>query len=844
MMSKKLLLSNLLASILITGGGLMTATAQTVNLEWVQQSGGQNFYTIANATVADKDGNVYTTGYFTGTVSFYQDRTPFVSTLTAFGEQDAFIMKHNDKGQIAWVKQFGYAGSYAAGNGIAFDNEQGFVTVAGHFTNKAGFTTKEAPFTSVGGQDIFVTRLGEDGSVTWTKTFGGKEYDGANGITVDGQSDIYVTGFFSDEIKFGTKYTFKSSVSTDAYLVKLQAEGGDIMWANQIMSSEGTDEGIGVAVNEQNVAVTGLFGGKGIIDPANYGKSITSVGNTDFYVIKLSKNNEVEWGQGFGGSEDDKAYGIAIDGSSNIYTTGRISSRVNFSPNGKEPAYLDADGKGDIFISKISPKGEYAWAKMMSGISRDEGKGITVDEKGNVYSIGDYLWDVDFNTGTGKADTFFVRSKGNAIYVHKLNEKGEFQWVKTFEAEGSSTASAIALGYDGAIHTTGYYNSTVDFDPNAGVKNLPALGNTDAFVHKMTASNCTNASTITTKACDNYTYNSVKYTTSGSYNHVFKNAAGCDSTVTLVLTINNSATKTLTEKACDSYVFDGKTLTASGTYTQKTVTSQGCDSTITLNLTINKSSTRSIKETTCDSFTLDNKLYYTQTGTYTQQFKTTAGCDSTIHMDLTINKSAATTVTETACIQYTLGDDEYTETGVYTLDLKTINGCDSTATLNLTIHKIDLTINVTDKVLTSNAVGATYQWLDCDKDMAPLAGETKQFLKATRNGNFAVEISKNDCKEISACYEIKGFETGIHERKNVSAAVYPNPARDNISIQLSRDVQQASLVLYNLLGQTMEQKEGLSGSLFSLDLSRYPTGVYILEANEGENSYRAKFVKE
>ena len=65
-------------------------------------------------------------------------------------------------------------------------------------------------------------------------------------------------------------------------------------------------------------------------------------------------------------------------------------------------------------------------------------------------------------------------------------------------------------------------------------------------------------------------------------------AAGCDSTATLNLTINNSTSSTTDVTACDSYNWNGTTYTASGTYTFSTTNAIGCDSgTATLNLTIN-----------------------------------------------------------------------------------------------------------------------------------------------------------------------------------------------------------------------------------------------------------------
>ena len=90
-------------------------------------------------------------------------------------------------------------------------------------------------------------------------------------------------------------------------------------------------------------------------------------------------------------------------------------------------------------------------------------------------------------------------------------------------------------------------------------------------------------------ACDSFTWWNTNYTNStDSATHVYTNAAGCDSTVTLHLSIFNSQFSTLTDTAEGSYTWNGTTYTESGTYQWIGTTVNGCDSTVTLILTINQ----------------------------------------------------------------------------------------------------------------------------------------------------------------------------------------------------------------------------------------------------------------
>ncbi|MCD6068618.1 MAG: hypothetical protein K0S33_3444, partial [Bacteroidetes bacterium] len=195
-------------------------------------------------------------------------------------------------------------------------------------------------------------------------------------------------------------------------------------------------------------------------------------------------------------------------------------------------------------------------------------------------------------------------------------------------------------------------------------------------------------STLTVTNCDTYTLNGTSYTTGGTYTQVLAGASatGCDSTITLNLTILQSTASALSAIACDSYTLNGTTYNTSGTYTQNLTNAAGCDSILTLNLTVNQSTTSTLNETVCSSYTL-NGTTYTSSGTYTQSFTNAAGCDSTLTLNLTVNQPTTSTLNETACSSYTLNGTTYNASGIYTQSLTNAAGCDSTLTLNLIVNQ-------------------------------------------------------------------------------------------------------------------------------------------------------------
>ena len=168
----------------------------------------------------------------------------------------------------------------------------------------------------------------------------------------------------------------------------------------------------------------------------------------------------------------------------------------------------------------------------------------------------------------------------------------------------------------------------------------------------------------------------------------------------IILTPQNSSTslgsETMTE--CNSYTWNtnGQTYTQSGQYTEVLTNQSGCDSTVTLNLTITNSNTGSETMTECNSYTWNtNGQTYTQTGQYTTVLTNAQGCDSTVTLDLTINSSSSSTQTQTGIDSYTwsVNNETYTESGTYTAVITNAAGCDSTITLDLTLEFVGLNEN-------------------------------------------------------------------------------------------------------------------------------------------------------
>jgi len=195
---------------------------------------------------------------------------------------------------------------------------------------------------------------------------------------------------------------------------------------------------------------------------------------------------------------------------------------------------------------------------------------------------------------------------------------------------------------------------------------------------------------LDTTVCDGIWWNGQYYTEPGQYKHTLTSlVTGCDSVARMELTIASNPTGEFSETVQNYYTWGTETYYASGDYVQRftPASGTGCDSIVTLHLTItNPLAITQISDTACDAYTWDTETFY-QSGTYTRNFPTVEGADSIVELALVINHDTAVSEVVEACEQYVWNETTYTESGIYTQVLSRASGCDSVITLTLTIHE-------------------------------------------------------------------------------------------------------------------------------------------------------------
>lgn len=386
------------------------------DLVWAEAFGAANG-DVGYGIAVDSSGNVHVAGAFADTVDF--DPGAGVFNLTSDGSSDMFVLKLDTNGALLWAVDMG-----GPLQDEAYDiavSDTGRVVVAGYFRDTAAVEPGAFPLTmtSAGSTDIYITTLEPDGTLYWAWGIGGVGADRASGVAVDSNRDIVLTGDFEGTVDFeiGAGVTNLTTVGAqDGYTLKLD-EGGLFLWVAGIISS-GTSHAEHVTVDTfGNVYTTGFYMATVDLDPGAGTANFTSAGLTDTYVTKLTSSGNYAWGTSFGSTDEDQGYGVAVDGSGNLYTTGLFSLTVDFDP-GASTANLTSSGGLNFFLSKLDGGGNYLWAK---SVPANFGLGVVVDSMQNAYTTGAFSGTVDFDPGAGTASRTSIGSRDN--FVLKLEEQ-------------------------------------------------------------------------------------------------------------------------------------------------------------------------------------------------------------------------------------------------------------------------------------------------------------------------------------------------------------------------------------------------------------------------------------
>ncbi|WP_051470102.1 DUF7948 domain-containing protein [Fischerella sp. PCC 9605] len=361
---------------------------------------------FGRGVAVDLRGNVYVTG---GTYSSDFPTTNNALSRTLGGFFDAFVTKLNAAGNSLLYSTYLGGSSGVSGadysNGIAVDL-QGNAYVTGD-TNSTDFPIKNAFDSTLNGNlNAFVTKLNPAASgstsLIYSTYIGGSEFDSSSGIAVDLKGNAYVTGLtFSGDFPINNAFDNTFVGGSEAFVTKLNpnASGAASLVYSTYLGGSNGEFGRDIAVDLRgNAYVTGRTESADF--PIKNAFDNTFSGSQDAFVTKVnpaaSGSSSLVWSTYLGGSVSnyvggstgsDEGFGIAVDQKGNAYAIGSTNSSDFPVKNAFDNTL---SGINDAFVTKLNATGNrLLFSSYLGGSNFDNGYGIAVDLRRNIYVTGD-----------------------------------------------------------------------------------------------------------------------------------------------------------------------------------------------------------------------------------------------------------------------------------------------------------------------------------------------------------------------------------------------------------------------------------------------------------------------
>ncbi len=437
--------------------------------------------------------------------------------------------------------------------------------------------------------------------------------------------------------------------------------------------------------------------------------------------------------------------------------------------------------------------------------------GERVDGANNFAGVIDEVrvWNYDRSASeiSNNMNTEFCSIPSGLVAYHKMNQ---------------GTVNSTNTGIDESPDVSGNGN-------DGDLSGFALTGTTSNWVtgYNLSASNV--SSSISLTGCDSLISPSGSYvwTQSGTYHDTVQTAQGCDSNMTINLSILDNSHTTISVAECASYISPSGNYTwmQSGQYSDTLPNAVGCDSILTINLSINNTTATTTLSSCEQVISPSGNHVWVQSGTYIDTISNSAGCDSIISIGVTVLSASSKNLAPDACLSYTSPSGNYTWTtsGSYIDTLINAMGCDSILNIELTIKEVNTAVSQEGYKLTAQANNVNYQWLDCDDDFVAISGSNGKTYPSAVDGSFAVRLSSNGCVDTSDCFDIN--IVGIQRLAGNQFLIKTDPSINSILITPpSAKIYQ--LKIYDILGKQVMDRPYLQGNT---DIRLNDDGLYLIQ---------------
>ncbi|MRI00998.1 hypothetical protein GH721_10705 [Kriegella sp. EG-1] len=340
-------------------------------------------------------------------------------------------------GEVEWTNSFGGSGADTI-RSIIKTNDGGYAILGS--TNSVDGEITDKTNSAV---DYWLLKLNEQGKIQWSKTYGGSGEDIGQSILQTSDGGYALTGYAQSADGDGSN----NEGYHDNWIIRLDNQGA-ILWEKSFGFS-GHDHSYDIIETEDG----GLFFA-GFLDItaaredgfAEKGEFLTRHGVGEFWGTKLDIDGNVEWRKYFGGTNNDRAYGVvnSLDGG---FVMAGFTESTDYDVSINRGSY-------DFWVVKVDRDGNFVWERAFGGTGIDRAYDIINTSDGGYAITGHTLSDdLDVTKNNGESDIWLIKIDGN----------GQLLWENSFGGSGFELAEELCETNDGGLMIIGNSKS-VDGD--------------------------------------------------------------------------------------------------------------------------------------------------------------------------------------------------------------------------------------------------------------------------------------------------------------------------------------------------------------------------------------------
>lgn len=355
-----------------------------------------------------------------------------------------------------------------------------------------------------------------------------------------------------------------------------------------------------------------------------------------------------------------------------------------------------------------------------------------------------------------------------------------------------------------------------------------------------------------------YLWHGMQLSEPGIYTDTLESYMGCDSIVTLNLSVGDFFLTDTVAESCDLFKWYGQTYNTSGQYEHTLLSTMGCDSIIRLHLTINHVVETDTVATSCGTFTWYGQTYQSS-GQYEHILRTVMGCDSIIRLHLNIDPVMESDTTAISCGGFTWHGRTYDSSGDYEQLFQTALGCDSLVILHLTVNQESLQRALqgpTQVAAASNMIYANYEYFVSDSlslppntlnwscthpdwIVSPSENRYHCHLWVTNIGQGTlIARTEHDCDTVYSI-DINATWFDVDEDNGIPLKLFPNPAQTEVTVQAEEILR---IRIIDAIGQVALEKIFDQTDAACIDIGIIPQGVYLVEISTKKGKTMRKLV--